>query len=126
MEHGASTVLVIEDDEPIRALITATLPESWAVLEAADGWEALVLAREHHPHAVLIDHDLPVMNGVDVCGVLRQEPWAEHCRLVALTANDDPHVRDQFTEAGVDAFLLKPFSPTQLIELLESLRGVRG
>lgn len=126
MEATGTTVLVVEDDEPIRMLMTATLPEEWAVVEAADGMEALALAREHRPDAVLLDHDLPLMSGVEVCQVLRRDPGTERCRIIAVTANDDPRVRDAFTIAGADAVLLKPFSPMQLLAMLESWERTRG
>ena len=126
MEVRGTTVLVVEDDEPIRMLITATLPEDWAVVEAVDGMEALALAREHRPDAVLLDHDLPLMDGVEVCQVLRRDPANAGCRIVAVTANDDPRIRDAFTIAGADAVLTKPFSPMQLLEMLETWERARG
>lgn len=126
MEVRGTTVLVVEDDEPIRALITATLPEDWAVVEAADGMEALALAREHRPDAVLLDHDLPLMSGIEVCQVLRRDPATDRSRIVAVTANDDPRVRDAFTIAGADAVLTKPFSPMQLLAMLETWERARG
>lgn len=126
MDVRGTTVLVVEDDEPIRALITATLPEDWAVVEAADGMEALALAREHQPDAVLLDHDLPLLDGVEICRVLRRDPATDGCRIIAVTANDDPRVRDAFTGAGADAVLTKPFSPMQLLQMLETWERTRG
>lgn len=117
---GAMTVLVVEDDDAVRTLITATLPERWALLEATDGMEAIATARLHRPNAILLDHDLPMLEGAEVCRVLRREPWCQRTRIIALTASSDATVRGAFAEAGVDAFLNKPFSPVQLLDLLDA------
>ena len=114
-------VLVVEDDLAIRLLIVATLPDDWCVIQAADGLEALVLAREHEPEAIILDHQLPILHGAEVCRVLRREAWATQVRVVGLTASSDPAVRRAFADAGADAFLTKPFSPVQLLDLLDKL-----
>lgn len=119
------TVLVVEDDEALRSLILATLPDDWIAIEAGDGMEALALARLHRPNALILDHDLPMLEGADVCGVLRREPWAEHTCIIALTGSDDRHVRRLFADAGADAFLQKPFSPVQLLDLLDRWETLR-
>lgn len=115
----AHRLLVVEDDDPIRELIAATVPRDWTVIEATDGIEALSLAQVHQPHAVVLDHDLPLLDGAAVCGALRRSPHGRDVRIVALTAHVGAGVRDAFTEAGADAVLHKPFSPMQLLELLE-------
>lgn len=114
------SVLVVEDDEAIRALIVATLPERWSVLEAVDGLEALAVARAHGPHAVILDHRLPLLTGVEVCATLRREDPVRRRRIVGLTASNDNDIRQAFIDAGADAFLNKPFSPVQLLDLLDS------
>ncbi len=114
------TVLVVEDDPSIRTLIAVTLPDDWQVVEAGDGIEGIALAREHRPDAIILDHDLPLVVGSEVCRVLRGEAWAADTRMVAITGSADPAVRRAFADAGVDAFLSKPFSPVQLLDLLDS------
>lgn len=114
------TVLVVEDDEPIRSLICATLPDDWNVIEAGDGMEAIELARRHRPDAIILDHNLPMLEGSEVCAILRREEWAARTRIVGLTASADRAVRRDFTAAGVDAFVAKPFSPVQLLDLLDA------
>lgn len=119
MDTGARrhTVLVVEDDEHLRKLIVATVPDDWHVVEAEDGLEGLSMAQIHRPDAVVLDHGLPLLDGATVCSALRR---AGHpARIVALTAYHDPEVREAFTEAGADAVLLKPFSPMRLLDLLE-------
>lgn len=119
-------LLVVEDDQAIRALIGATVPDEWVVFEAADGMEALAVARREQPDAMIVDHDLPLLTGAEVCRVLRQEAWAAECRMVGLTANAAGSVRTAFAEAGVDAFINKPFSPMQLLDLLDTWESSRA
>lgn len=111
-------VLIVEDDHSIQLLLEATLPDQWVLVTARDGLEALAVARDHRPDAVVLDHHLPLLSGVEVCEVLRQQAWAADCRIVALTGSEDASVRSAFSRAGADAFLTKPFSPVQLLELL--------
>ena len=112
-------LLIAEDDRSIRELIGHTVPDGWDVTFATDGIEALAAARLIKPDAIILDHNLPVLTGAQVCELLRQEPWRPECTVVALTASYDPDVRRQMTAAGTDAFLQKPFSPVELLEMLE-------
>lgn len=119
METGERqhTILVVEDDPHLRDLIAATVPDDWRVLEAEDGLEGLSLAQIHRPDAVVLDHGLPLLDGASVCAALRRGGSA--IRIVALTAYHETDVRDAFTAAGADAVLFKPFSPMQLLDMLE-------
>lgn len=121
----AMTVLVVEDDDALRSLIVATLPDDWDIIEARDGMEAIALAREHRPDALILDHELPMLEGSEVCRVVRREPWAHATRILALTGSDDRAVRRLFADAGADAFLQKPFSPVQLLDLLDRWETLR-
>lgn len=116
-EQRQHTVLLVEDDEHLRGLIAATLPDDWHLVEAVDGLEGLSLAQIHRPDAVIVDHGLPLLDGASVCAALRRT--GRPMRIVALTAYHDQDVRDAFTEAGADAVLFKPFSPMRLLDMLE-------
>lgn len=113
-------LLIAEDDTSIRSIIALTVPEGWTVVEARDGLEAISFARRHRPDAIVLDHDMPVVTGVEVCRTLADEPWRTRCTVVALTAHDDDEVRRSMTAAGCDAFLVKPFSPLELLHLLDA------
>lgn len=119
-EVGAHVkVLIVEDDVAIRSLIAATIPDDWDVLEVGDGLEALVAARRYRPDAIILDHDLPLLSGAEVCAALRAEPWCRGVGIVALTAHEDTGLRRAFAAAGADAFVTKPFSPVALLDLLD-------
>ena len=112
------TLLIAEDDDDIRGLIVATVPDDWHVIEAADGIAAVALAREHEPDAIILDHRMPVLTGAEVCAILAKEPWRQHATIIGLTADTTLEVRREMSAAGVDAFLEKPFSPVELVRLL--------
>ena len=112
-------LLIVEDDRGIRELIGHTVPAGWDVTFAADGIEALAAARTIQPDAIILDHQLPVLTGAEVLELLQRESWRDRCTIVALTTSYDPDVRRQMTLAGADAFLHKPFSPVELLEMLE-------
>ncbi|MBW3576677.1 MAG: response regulator [Actinobacteria bacterium] len=111
-------VLIAEDDGALRSLIAATVPAHWEVHEATDGVETVAAARRLQPDAIILDHQMPVITGVEVCRLLAAEPWRGSCRVVALTGVRDAEIRRQMAAAGADAFLEKPFSPIELIELV--------
>lgn len=113
-------LLIAEDDRSVRELIALTVPDEWDVYEATDGVEAVELARTHQPHAIILDQDMPILTGAEVCEVVGREPWRDGCTIVGLTASRDAAVRREMIEAGADAFLEKPFSPVALLKLLDA------
>ncbi len=106
------TVLVVEDDPAIREAVAYNLGrDGHTVLTAADGVEALELARQHTPDLVVLDIMLPKMSGLDVCRVLRAE---QPVPILLLTARDAEADRVQGLELGADDYVTKPFSMREL------------
>ena len=116
-------VLVVDDDQFIRRLVTTTLEDLSGIElhEAADGIQALEMARATHPAIVFMDVDMPQMDGIDACRRLRADPAAAMTTIVMLTASDSEHVRRSAEDAGADLFLTKPFSPLDLLRLVDTL-----
>jgi two-component system response regulator ResD len=111
-------VLVVDDDEMIRRLIRAVLEaDEFEVAEARDGEAALRLASETHPAVVVLDIMMPGLNGVEVCRRLDHD----RVKVVVLTAKDDPRLEDECRQAGANAFLTKPFSSIELLDLVAEL-----
>ena len=120
-----SGVLIVDDDEFIRKLIATTL-EDVARLEfheAADGLEAVDVARRERPGLVFLDVDMPGRNGIDVCRELRKDEATSGATIVMLTAAQGDGVEALAEEAGADLFLTKPFSPLDLLRLVDRLGG---
>ncbi len=113
--------MIVDDDPFIRQLIATTLAEAagYALREAADGAEALALAARLSPALVFLDVDMPGPNGVETCRALRALPQTRDATIVMLTAGSERE-RDA-RQAGADRFLTKPFSPLELLRLVDGL-----
>jgi two-component system chemotaxis response regulator CheY len=114
-------VLIVDDDSFIRRLITTTLEDvsGFALVEAADGQEAIEAALVHRPTIVFLDIDMPRVDGIEACRVLRARSELVDTRIVMLTASSE-HEHDA-RAAGADLFLTKPFSPLDLLRLVDEL-----
>jgi len=118
-------VLVVDDDPFIRGLILTTLEDvaHFALFEAADGEEALAVARARHPRLVFLDIDMPRLDGISVCRELRADPVTAGATIVMLTASAEDSARRRAEQAGADLFLTKPFSPLDLLRMVDRLGG---
>jgi CheY-like chemotaxis protein len=116
-------VLVVDDDPFIRKLIATTLEDvaEFELHEAADGLEAIEVARQQQPSLVFLDVDMPGLNGIDACRRLREDPTTSETTIVMLTAAHGDSVERLSEEAGADLFLTKPFSPLDLLRLVDRL-----
>src|SRR3989442_15042583 len=116
------TVLIADDEPNVVELVRVTLEdERVRVVEAFDGAAALTMAEAFRPDLVLLDVEMPKINGLEVCRRLRSDPRCAGTTIVLLTAAAQ---RDDVTrglEAGADHYLTKPFSPVRLLALLERL-----
>lgn len=117
-------ILIVDDHADIRRLIRMTLEfEDYDVREAADGDTALALAQEFQPDLVLLDVMMPgSINGLEVCRRLRAERVAgDGPRVIMLSARGQASDREAGLQAGADTYLVKPFSPLQLISCIAEL-----
>ena len=116
-------VLVVDDDPFIRKLIATTLEDvaEFELHEAADGLEAIAVAQREHPSLVFLDVDMPMLGGIDACRRLREQPDTSGTTIVMLTAAHGDSVERQAEDAGADLFLTKPFSPLDLLRLVDRL-----
>ena len=117
------TILVVDDDPLIRRLIATTLEDvsGFDLVEAEDGVEALERAAAAEPTIVFLDIDMPRMDGITACGHLRRAPETSESTIVMLTAATDDRAERRAGEAGADLFLTKPFSPLDLLRLVERI-----
>ncbi|HET9102976.1 MAG TPA: response regulator [Solirubrobacteraceae bacterium] len=116
-------VLIVDDDPFIRRLVATTLEDvsGFELHEAGDGEEALERARDVDPALVFLDVDMPRMDGIDACRRLRAQPGTAQATIVMLTAADTNAVQRMAEDAGADLFLTKPFSPLDLLRLVDNL-----
>jgi two-component system, OmpR family, alkaline phosphatase synthesis response regulator PhoP len=119
-------ILVCDDDANIRNIMEFSLEtESFQVLVAADGDEALRLVASEHPDLVILDVMMPGSDGVAVCRELKQNPATRHIPVLLLTARSGKGDRETGLAAGADDYITKPFSPQRLVEKVHGVLGVR-
>ncbi|MFZ5592145.1 MAG: response regulator [Bacillota bacterium] len=110
------TVLVVEDDEHILELIKFHLEkESYRVLAAADGEQALVLAQQQRPDLIVLDVMLPGLDGLSVCRRLRQDRATAAIPVIMVSARGEELDKVLGLEIGADDYVTKPFSPRELM-----------
>jgi signal transduction histidine kinase/CheY-like chemotaxis protein len=117
-------ILLVEDNEVSRRLAVRLLEkQGCAVTVAQDGWEALRLVKDHRFDAVLMDLQMPQLDGLTATRMIRESDRAEnrHTPVLILTANADSEDRTRAIQAGADAFLTKPFDLAELARTLNSL-----
>ena len=115
----APTILVCDDDPPLRELVRAVLGPRYRFIEAADGTEALAAVRELHPDVLVLDVMLPGINGIDVLRELRGDQEIADLPVVVITAWS--HAEADAWAAGADRFVSKPFAPDELRRAVEEL-----
>jgi signal transduction histidine kinase len=117
---GSRPLVLIADDEPdIRRFLRMQM-ENVDVIEAADGAEALELARLRRPQLALLDHMMPEMDGGEVCRGIRANHATRGMGIIILTARADEQTKMNALQAGANDFLTKPFSTTELALRLEN------
>ena len=117
------TILVVDDDPLIRRLIATTLEDvaGFDLVEAGDGLEAIERAQSEQPSIVFLDIDMPHLDGISTCAELRSAPETSDATIVILTAATDDRAERRAGEAGADLFLTKPFSPLDLLRLVDRI-----
>jgi CheY-like chemotaxis protein len=115
-------VLIVDDENSTRRLVAVTLAGgAYQVLEARDGAEALDVIGREQPDVVLLDIQMPEIDGIEVCRRVKADPALAGTVVVMLTAQAQADARRRATEAGADTFLTKPFSPLQVLEMVKRL-----
>ena len=115
-------ILIVEDNPRNMRLITMTLrTKDYELFEARDGEEALDLAMRQQPDLIIMDIQLPKVNGLEVTRKLRQTPAFSHIPIIALTAYAMKGDKEKTIDAGCDAYLPKPINTRQLPGLIAEM-----
>ena len=124
---GGELIMIVEDNERNLKLLRDVLGAyGYRTVEARSGEEAVTLARDEHPELVLMDIQLPGMDGVAALRELRSSASSASTPIVAVTAFVMKEDRDRFLAAGFDAYLEKPLDVRALRSCVESYLGARG
>jgi two-component system, OmpR family, response regulator MtrA len=115
-EEARLRAVVAEDDVGIRRLLAAVLElDGWEVVEAADGAEAVELARTFRPDAVLMDVMMPTKDGLAATRELRTAPDSDGCAVVMVSAKGSEADIQRGLAAGADDYVVKPFDPQDVV-----------
>jgi CheY-like chemotaxis protein len=119
---SAGRVLVVDDDDVIRQLITVNLElEGFDVVPAVDGQDALDKAKDAHVQVVTLDVMMPRVDGWEAAARLRADPATAHIKIVLLSARAQEADLQRGEKIGVDAYLTKPFDPDEMIDTVRRL-----
>ena len=113
-------ILVVDDNPNNLEVFHEMLDDTYRLIEAANGWEALALAEEQEPQIVLLDVMLPIIDGYEVCRKMRTIPAMRRARIIMISAKAMPSERQAGLDAGADDYLTKPFDETDLFNSLRA------
>lgn len=116
------SVLVIEDDNSIVTLLRYNLEKAgYIVRSTADSEEALMMVAEMRPDIILLDWMLPGMSGITICSKIRNSEENAHIPIIMLSARGEESDKIEGLEKGVDDYLVKPFSPKELLARINAV-----
>lgn len=114
-------ILIADDELRLRKVIALYMRKcGHNVIEAENGEEALTFAKEADPDVIILDVMMPKMNGIDTAKAIRQDEKLKHKPIILLTANASEADQKSGYAAGADKYVTKPFSPKELLEILET------
>jgi len=121
----AKKILVTEDSATMRALISSTLQAmgDFEIVEAANGFEALRMLPREKFDLVITDINMPDINGLELVSFIKKNDQYRGIPLFIVSTEGSERDREKGMSLGADAYLVKPFSPTQLQELVRQYLG---
>lgn len=125
-QPASQTILLVEDDEISRALLHQLLESrGYRIVEAADGLAALGIALRERPALILMDIDLPGLDGIGITRRIREDHALGATPIFMVTAFDTPEIRAAAFDAGCNEYLVKPLDAENLETLLIAALGQR-
>ena len=119
---SGKTILYVEDNEVNRRLVQDLLRlTSYKLLEAVDGESGVAMARQERPDLILMDVQLPKISGIEATRTLRKEPATANTPIIAITSFALSGDEQKALEAGATAYMAKPYSPLDLLQLIRRL-----
>jgi len=114
--YSIPIILTVDDSQLIRRIVSRALRSfKCRVIEAEDGAIGLKCIEEHKPNLVILDHNMPNMDGFEMLKHVRTNPKIKETKVIMLTANSTPDFVRATVSLGVRDFIVKPFEDSQLI-----------
>ena len=121
---GMKRVLIVDDDDDMRGLMTMILEDDFEVSSASDGAEGLAMARAQRPDLVVLDLLMPRMHGFEVCRNIRNDPNLQATKVLISSSKSYQHdVRTAVQETGADGYIVKPFSVPEFRKRVVEILG---
>jgi len=114
-------IVTVDDDPDILDVLNLTLSENYEVFQAHNGKEGLPLVEQKLPDLIICDYMMPVMNGREFCKQLKKDILLAHIPVIMLTGRGEVKDRIDGIEAGVDDYIVKPFSPDELLARIKMI-----
>ena len=110
-ENQTGKILIIDDEAVIRNMLKAILEDNYSILCADNSFEGLNIAREESPDLILLDINMPVFDGYELCRLLKDDPDTKQIPIIFLTALTTPEDETRGLEAGAADYISKPINP---------------
>lgn len=121
------SILAVDDSVSMRQMLAHTLRQAgYEVVEAVDGVDALEKAGDRAFDLVLTDHNMPRMDGLALTALLRDKPGMREVPVLILTTESDPQLKAAGRSAGATGWLLKPFDPARLLDVIRHVTRSHG
>lgn len=116
------SILAVDDSASMRQMVTFTLKSAgYSVVEAVDGQDALEKSGQHDFDLVLTDQNMPRMDGINLTKSLRNHPKFKATPILILTTESSDQMKQAGRDAGATGWLVKPFDPAKLIEVIKKV-----
>src|SRR5262245_48335306 len=117
-------ILVVEDQEDLRGVLRDLLTGSgYVVLEAPDGQAAIAMAKIEHPDLILMDIQMPVLDGYEATRQIKADPAVKATPIIAVSSFAMKGDEEKARTAGCDHYITKPYSPMQLLRVIRGYLG---
>jgi CheY-like chemotaxis protein len=118
-------ILIVDDEPGVRTILRRFFEISgFNVVEAADGLEGFETANDVMPDCVILDMEMPVMNGIDLCSYLKRTPRTRHIPVLFLTGEGRMGPTEDALKQGADGYMTKPFDLLRLLKKIETFWAV--
>ncbi|MBK9705938.1 MAG: response regulator [Acidobacteria bacterium] len=113
-------VMIVDDVEGVRRMLIYALEDDYTIVQASNGLEALRVAAIENPDVIVMDLDMPVMDGVEATRLIKSNPQLAHIKVLAVSGQNNSE-KARLIKDSCDAFIEKPFEVPDLVEAVRKL-----